>query len=907
MKTLHHLVLPCLRTCLSLLLLTTLASPGLAATDLATQKLFGRWSLTPTDYHLGGEVNSAALSSKWIVVGAFGAAERGQANEGGVQVYNAVTGAWVRKLLPPLPAAPNQKFGCAVAISGDIAVVGAYATNSNQGRAYLYNLATGKLLKTLVASDGAANNNFGANVAISGNTAFVGAWGNQSFRGAVYLYNVSTGAEIVKLQAADSAVTNFFGDGLAVEGSILAVGADGAEGNKGAVYFYDISNLAVPLLIKKFTPSGAVAGDFSCYTLGMSQGRVVMGMYNSGKAFLHDLNSGLDVVLTVGGASNSFGRTVAIDGPIIAVSEYAANGNVGRVHLFKSSDGSFLRTIVPPNGDTASVQFGRVLALDGTTLLATAPDDGVQASNAGAVHLIGPLTQDMSFTKVVAKGDFAPGAPDISYGTIGDVFINPDGETLFSSSLTGAGSNRSRDMGVFSDVAVAGAQQLLFKTRQTYSGTAVFGTPSQLTMNDFDLAVGLSTLTGGGVTSLNNRLLWAKTNVSQLTLMRTGTAFATTALTGTVPKSILEPVTGNQGTQKLMGAYCTLRVGTGGATAANDSALYLAKVGTSEETVREGDLTPAFMPFGSLLGQIAPRLAIQYNRFVFSTALTGTSITTANNAAVFNKAFGFAPTLVVQKGDTASDGTGAAMPGVTYSTFIGESCPNDYGEVYRATLKGTGVTTANNDGVWAVPSFHPRRLAFRKGQTLTPLPGLKLAKIISFWATGLNSADVQCIALVKLSGPGVNSANDQALLLWQTDGSINVLMREGDPAPGCKDAKIGVISRVESDAYLMSYAVLATLTGPSTSGNLALFTGNVNRGDTVDMAALRRPFLRLRKGQLYDNQPSKIKSISLPTTTITAAGAGSTGRGHAIAWSGVLAFIVEFDNGVRQIVKGRVD
>ena len=84
-------------------------------------------------------------------------------------------------------------------------------------------------------------------------------------------------------------------------------------------------------------------------------------------------------------------------------------------------------------------------------------------------------------------------------------------------------------------------------------------------------------------------------------------------------------------------------------------------------------------------------------------------------------------------------------------------------------------------------------------------------------------------------------------------------------------------------------------------------TKNGSEASTSDMAALRRPFLRLRKGQLYDNQPSKIKSISLPTTNITAAGAGSTGRGHAIAWSGVFAFVVEFDHGVRQIMKGRVD
>ncbi|MCB1086626.1 MAG: hypothetical protein KDM63_06245 [Verrucomicrobiae bacterium] len=129
MKMLPHLVCPFLRTCLGLLLLTPMASPVLMATDLSYQKLFGRWTgfpagSPPVGYGIGADLNTAAKSEKWIVVGDAGAAERGQPVEGGVQVFNAVTGAWVRKLLPPLPATATQRFGGAVAISGDIALVG---------------------------------------------------------------------------------------------------------------------------------------------------------------------------------------------------------------------------------------------------------------------------------------------------------------------------------------------------------------------------------------------------------------------------------------------------------------------------------------------------------------------------------------------------------------------------------------------------------------------------------------------------------------------------------------------------------------------------------------------------------------------------------------------------------------
>jgi hypothetical protein len=47
------------------------------ATDLSNQKLFGKWSLTPGSYLLGEQRSSAALSPKWIVIGAEQAAEHG--------------------------------------------------------------------------------------------------------------------------------------------------------------------------------------------------------------------------------------------------------------------------------------------------------------------------------------------------------------------------------------------------------------------------------------------------------------------------------------------------------------------------------------------------------------------------------------------------------------------------------------------------------------------------------------------------------------------------------------------------------------------------------------------------------------------------------------------------------------
>ena len=177
-----------------------------------------------------------------------------------------------------------------------------------------------------------------------------------------------------------------------------------------------------------------------------------------------------------------------------------------------------------------------------------------------------------------------------------------------------------------------------------------------------------------------------------------------------------------------------------------------------------------------------------------------------------------------------------------------------------------------------------------------------MAKVLQFWAVGTSSVSDQVVALVTLSGDGVNRFNDLALLTVTTDGNRTLLARKGDPVPGCGSARYASFNRIEVDGYSKGYAILATLSGASSSNNLALLTGDVSRGNVSNQSKLKQPVLSLRKGQLYSNQPSPIKSISLPSTSINAVGAGGTGRAHALAWDNTLTVIVDFANGLRQVV-----
>ena len=188
------------------------------------------------------------------------------------------------------------------------------------------------------------------------------------------------------------------------------------------------------------------------------------------------------------------------------------------------------------------------------------------------------------------------------------------------------------------------------------------------------------------------------------------------------------------------------------------------------------------------------------------------------------------------------------------------------------------------------------------------MAGVKIARFLAFWQT-----NGQQIVLVQLTGAGVTTANDQALIVFQSSAALNqplVLLREGDIAPGCPGATIGVINRVDVSSYWGQYAVLATLNGAAKGTELALFRGASSKVVTASTQVLRRPVLVLRKGFLFDNQPSKVKSITLPANLLPASGAGTTGLGSAIqetsgiTQAGKIALVIDFENGVRQIMNG---
>jgi hypothetical protein len=83
--------------------------------------------------------------------------------------------------LQPSDGATDDNIGYSVAIDGNIAIVGANLDDdkgTNSGSAFVFELENGNWVQKakLTANDVAVNDYFGSSVAISGNTAIIGAW-----------------------------------------------------------------------------------------------------------------------------------------------------------------------------------------------------------------------------------------------------------------------------------------------------------------------------------------------------------------------------------------------------------------------------------------------------------------------------------------------------------------------------------------------------------------------------------------------------------------------------------------------------------------------------------------------------------------------------------------------------------
>jgi FG-GAP repeat len=181
---------------------------------------------------------SIAVSGPFAVVGASNSA----LGAGSVYVFGASTN-WSQQaeLTEPTPAA-GDRFGYAVALSGPTLVVGAFGKYSRAGAAFvfLHNGSAWTPQAQLTAFDGVTGDLFGDAVAVSGQLVVVGASGARSNTGAAYVFSPQGTAwtNLAKLTATDALSGDDLGVSVAVSGTDAFAGASGRQAFKGTAYAF---------------------------------------------------------------------------------------------------------------------------------------------------------------------------------------------------------------------------------------------------------------------------------------------------------------------------------------------------------------------------------------------------------------------------------------------------------------------------------------------------------------------------------------------------------------------------------------------------------------------------------------------------------------------------------------------
>ena len=345
--------------CFSLFVLITFLIPvhlraevKLAASDGAAYDYFGY---------------SVSISGDYAIVGAYRDCDDGS-NSGSAYIFYRSGTTWSQQAkLTASDGAAYDYFGYSVSISGDYAIVGAYADSNSSGSVYIFYRSgtTWTQQDKLTASDGASYDCFGRSVSISGDYAIVGAHrddDNGSDSGSAYIFYRSgtTWIQQDKLAASDGAESDYFGISVSISGDYAIVGAHRDDDNgsdSGSAYIFYRSGTTW-IQQDKLTASDGAESDYFGIPVSISGDYAIVGAYkdddngsDSGSAYTF-YRSGTTwtqqakLTASDGAASDYFGQSVSISGDyaIVGANRDDDNGsNSGSAYIFYRSGTTWIQ------------------------------------------------------------------------------------------------------------------------------------------------------------------------------------------------------------------------------------------------------------------------------------------------------------------------------------------------------------------------------------------------------------------------------------------------------------------------------------------------------------------------------------------------------------------------------------
>lgn len=345
-----------------------------------------------------------------------------------------------------------DRFGRAVAISGDTIAVGAPGNDTNRGSVYVFvrSAAGYTLQQELMGDHRNVDDLFGASVAISGDTIVAGATGESSKRGAAYIFvrSGNSWSRQQRLVAGDAQAGATFGFSVAIDGNTVVVGAplDDSPGksNQGAAYAFDrVGETWVQRAKLRFLFGSA--GDQFGFSVAFSGNTAIIGAPrvdfgnkpDQGIAYVFG-RQGIawflqrDLRASDGAANDFFGSSVAINGDEVVVGapgdDLGSSLDEGSAYFFERAGSEWIRKqkLIAPVPGAPGDQFGVSVALKGGLLVVGADAENVNGNeHQGSAYVFARPTPQSSWLQEKkltasdgASGDFFGRSVAVSDGTV---------------------------------------------------------------------------------------------------------------------------------------------------------------------------------------------------------------------------------------------------------------------------------------------------------------------------------------------------------------------------------------------------------------------------------------------------------------------------------------------------------
>lgn len=370
-----------------------------------------------------------ALSGDIAVVGARSDDLAGPDDSGSASIFVRNGDVWSREatLVSATPTA-NGAFGTAVAVDDNTVMIG----SGNARAVYVFERVSGvwSLRQTLTGTDlFVPIFQFGASIAIDGDTAIIGAYlgPNQSGTrtGAAYVFtrDVSgTWSQKAKLVADDGENSDWFGYSIALDGDSAIIGALLDDSRKGAAYVFVRSAPGVWSQQAKLIANDGIADDDFSNSVSIEGDTAAVASFRQ--------QASVYVFRRTGTSWSQQPKLVAED-PGLTGGAYSVEisgdlvlfgaANDSRVFVFGRDGGNWSQLERLLPGDPAFT-FGQSISFDGTTALIGAPLDDDFGQFSGSAFVF-----SLDFAQEVDSDgdgilDDADLCPDTNPGEAVDVF-----------------------------------------------------------------------------------------------------------------------------------------------------------------------------------------------------------------------------------------------------------------------------------------------------------------------------------------------------------------------------------------------------------------------------------------------------------------------------------------------------